>query len=160
VISGRTAVFGVLGHPVAHSLSPAMHNAAYRAAGIDAVYVPLPAAPERLAEGIRGAHALGFRGLNVTVPHKQRAADLCERLDTVAALCGAVNTLRRTEAGWEGFNTDAPACLALLEEAGVRRGARGLVLGAGGLLLFLWALRHGQYDDIEGAARRILFDDP
>ncbi len=154
MISGRTALYGVLGCPVAHSLSPAMHNAAYRALGVDAAYVALPVAPERVAEALRGAHALGFRGLNVTVPHKQRAAELCERLETVAALCGAVNTLRPSERGWEGFNTDAPACLALLEEAGAPGGARALVLGAGGSASAAgWALLQAGLE-VEVAARR------
>lgn len=132
MIGGRTALYGVVGHPVAHSLSPAMQNAAFAALGIDACYLPLPVPPERLSEGIRGAHALGFAGLNVTVPHKQRAAGLCLSLDPVAVMAGAVNTLRRTPDGYEGFNTDAPAVLAFLEAAGVREGWRALLLGAGG----------------------------
>jgi len=132
VISGRTRLFGLIGHPVSHSLSPAMHNAALREVGIDGVYVCLPVPPERLTEAVRGAHALGFQGLNVTVPHKLNVARLCLRLDHTAELCGAVNTLRRTPEGWEGFNTDAPACLALLEASSLRRGARALLLGAGG----------------------------
>ncbi len=141
MITGRTALYGVLGHPVGHSLSPAMHNAAFREVGLDAVYVALPVAPEALPEGMRGAHALGFQGLNVTVPHKQRAAEVCHRLDDVARLCGAVNTLRRLTEGWEGLNTDAPACLDLLQAAGARRGARALLLGAGGAALAgAWAL--------------------
>ncbi len=141
MISGRTALYGVLGHPVGHSLSPAMHNAAFRELGIDAVYVALLVAPETLLEAMRGAHALGFQGLNVTVPHKQRAAEVCQRLDDVARLCGAVNTVRRMGDGWEGFNTDAPACLGLLQAAGVKRGARALLLGAGGAALAgAWAL--------------------
>jgi shikimate dehydrogenase len=134
-ISGHTQLYGVVGHPVGHSLSPAMQNAAFREAGLDATYVALPVAPERLPDALRGAHALGFRGLNVTVPHKQRVAELCIRLDRTAELCGAVNTLLRApsgEPGWEGHNTDAPACLGLLQDAGVRPGARALLLGAGG----------------------------
>ncbi len=141
MISGRTKLHGVVGHPVGHSLSPAMHNAAFRELGLDAVYVALPVVPEKLPEALRGAHALGFQGLNVTVPHKQRAAELCLHLDRTAEQCGAVNTLRRAPDGWEGFNTDAPACLALLEAAGVRRGARAILLGAGGAALAAaWAL--------------------
>jgi shikimate dehydrogenase len=140
-ISGRTALYGVMGHPVGHSLSPAMHNAAYAALGIDAVYVPLPVTPEALHDAVRGAHALGFLGVNVTVPHKQRAAGMCVALDRVAEEIGAVNTLRRVAEGYEGYNTDAPACLALLEAAGVAEGARALVLGAGGAArAAAWAL--------------------
>ena len=132
MITGKTALYGVLGHPVSHSRSPEMQNAAFAHAGVDAVYVALPVAPERLAEAVAGAHALGFAGLNVTVPHKQSALGCCATVDPVAAAVGAVNTLRRAARGWEGFNTDAPACLALLEAAGVGRGARALLVGAGG----------------------------
>ncbi len=141
MISGHTQLYGVVGHPVGHTVSPAMHNAAFRELGLDAVYVALPVSPEGLSEGLRGARALGFQGLNVTVPHKQRAAELCLRLDRTAEQCGAANTLRHTPHGWEGFNTDAPACLALLQATGVRRGARSLLLGAGGAALAAaWAL--------------------
>ena len=141
MITGRTALYGVLGHPVSHSRSPEMQNAAFAHAGVDAVYVALPVSPERLAEAIAGAHALGFSGLNVTVPHKQAALALCATVDPVAAAVGAVNTLRRAARGWEGFNTDAPACLALLEAAGVGEGARALLVGAGGAARAVgWAL--------------------
>jgi shikimate dehydrogenase len=141
VISGNTALYGVLGHPVAHSRSPAMHNAAFAHLGIDAAYVALPVPPERLAEAVVGAYALGFQGLNVTVPHKQAALALCATVDATAADVGAVNTLRRAALGWEGFNTDAPACLALLEAAGLSRGARALLVGGGGAArAAAWAL--------------------
>jgi shikimate dehydrogenase len=118
-----------------------MQNAAFAEAGLDAAYLALPVAPDRLAEALGGAHALGFQGLNVTVPHKQAAAALCATVDATAAAVGAVNTLRRAAAGWDGFNTDAPACLALLEAAGVRAGARALLVGAGGAArAAAWAL--------------------
>lgn len=132
MITGATAVYGVVGHPVGHSRSPEMQNAAFAAAGLDAVYVALPVAPGRLDEALRGAHALGIEGLNVTVPHKRRALAACVDLDPAAEAIGAVNTLRRTAGGWEGFNTDAPACESLLAAAGVGPGARALLLGAGG----------------------------
>jgi shikimate dehydrogenase len=153
-VTGHTAVYGVLGHPVAHSRSPAMQIAAFEACGIDAVYVALPVLPERIEEALKGAHALGFQGLNVTVPHKQRAAAACVTLDPIAREIGAANTLRRTALGWEGFNTDAPACLALLEDAKVRAGARAVILGAGGAALAAaWALLRAGVE-IEVAARR------
>uniref|UniRef100_UPI0035A81ABE shikimate dehydrogenase family protein n=5 Tax=Anaeromyxobacter TaxID=161492 RepID=UPI0035A81ABE len=141
MISGRTALYGVVGQPVRHSRSPELQAAAFEHLGIDAVYVALPVAPERLEEALRGAHALGFQGLNVTVPHKRAAAALCEAVDPVAREVGAVNTLRRTERGWEGFNTDAAACLMLLGEEGLRPGARALLAGAGGAArAAAWAL--------------------
>lgn len=154
MITGRTALYGVIGHPVAHSRSPEMQNAAFAAAGLDGAYVALPVAPERLAEALAGAHALGFHGLNVTVPHKQAALALCATVDPAARAVGAVNTLRRAPGGWEGFNTDAPATLALLEAAGVARGARALLVGAGGAArAAAWALvRAGA--ELRIAARR------
>jgi len=141
MITGRTALYGVIGSPVGHSRSPEMQNAAFADARIDATYVALLVPPERVAEAVAGAHALGFQGLNVTIPHKQAIPPLCVHVDPVATAVGAVNTLRRAATGWEGFNTDAPACLAHLEAAGVARGARALVLGAGGAArASAWAL--------------------
>jgi shikimate dehydrogenase len=133
VITGRTALYGVIGHPIAHSRSPAMQNAAFGQLGIDAAYVAFAVEPGRLDDALRGAHALGVRGLNVTVPHKQEASALCRELDPIAREVGAVNTLRRLGDGWEGFNTDAPATLQLLDGAGLARGGRVLLLGAGGV---------------------------
>lgn len=150
MITGRTALYGVIGHPVAHSRSPEMQNAAFAKAGIDASYVALPVAPEDVAEAVSGALALGFGGLNVTVPHKQAVLPLCVALDPAAREVGAVNVLRRAAGGWEGFNTDAPALAALLDAAGVGRGARALLLGAGGAArAAAWALARS------GAALRI-----
>ena len=141
MITGRTTLYGVIGHPVAHSRSPQMQNLAFRRLGIDAAYVALPVAPEGLEDALRGAHALGMRGLNVTVPHKQRALRLCASADEVSRRVGAVNTLRRTPEGWEGFNTDALAARTLLHEAGVGAGTRALLLGAGGAArAAAWAL--------------------
>jgi shikimate dehydrogenase len=140
-ITGRTALYGVIGHPVAHSRSPQMQAAAFAQAGLDAAYVALPVHPDALEAAIRGAHALGFQGLNVTVPHKQGVVPLCAAVEDVVRQVGAVNTLRRTAAGWEGFNTDAPATRSLLAEAGVVPGARALLLGAGGAArAAAWAL--------------------
>ena len=141
MISGRTRLFAVLGWPVEHSLSPAMQNAAFAEAGVNAAYVALPVAPASLAAAMAGAHALGFAGLNVTVPHKEEAARLCATLDPIAARVGAVNTLSRLDEGWAGHNTDAPALRGLLTEAGLGPRSRGLVLGAGGAArAAVWAL--------------------
>jgi len=141
VITGATALYGIVGWPVSHSRSPQMQGAAFAAAGLDAVFVACPAPPETLEAALAGAHALGFRGLNVTVPHKEAATRACEALDEVATRCGAVNTLVRTDTGWRGTNTDAPATAELLAAAGVGRGARALLLGAGGAArAAAWAL--------------------
>jgi len=154
VISGRTPLYAVIGWPVSHSLSPAMQNAAFAAAGVDAVYVALPVARAELAEALRGAHALGIAGMNVTVPHKEAAVGLCAALDPVARQVGAVNVLRRRDEGWEGHNTDALAVKGLLAEAGIGPGASGLVLGAGGAArAAAWALL-GLGAEVQVAARR------
>jgi shikimate dehydrogenase len=119
-ISGRTRLVGLLGWPVEHSLSPAMQNAAFSAAGLDWAYVPLPTPPERLAEAIRGLVAMGFAGANVTSPHKLAAAGLVE---TDAR---SLNTLVVRDGRVEGSTTDAAvlADLALPE--------RPVVVGGGG----------------------------
>jgi shikimate dehydrogenase len=145
VISGRTRVAGVIGWPVEHSRSPAIHNAAYAAIGLDAVYVPLAVPPGELAAALRGMAALGFLGANVTVPHKQEAARLCDSLDEAARISGAANTLRPADGRLEGFNTDVPGYADALDEARVPRGT-AVVLGAGGaarsVVLALWRRGH------------------
>jgi shikimate dehydrogenase len=154
MISGRTTTFAVIGWPVDHSLSPPMQNAAFAAAGFDGAYVALPVDPDGLADAVRGARALGFGGLNVTVPHKEAVVPLCVQLDDVAAQVGAVNVLARHAQGWAGFNTDAPAVRALLTDAGIGPRSRALVLGAGGAArAAVWALA-AMGANVRVAARR------
>jgi shikimate dehydrogenase len=132
-VRGTTRVYGILGDPVAHSLSPAMQNAAFAALGIDAIYVPFPVHADGLAATIAGLHAGGIAGLNVTVPHKEAAATLAERLRPRARACGAANTLIRTTGGFVGDNTDGAGLLAALAERRFdARGRRVLLIGAGG----------------------------
>ena len=114
-ISGTTALAGVLGDPVRHSLSPAMHNAALAALGLDWVYLALPVAASELGGVVRALEALDCRGLNVTLPHKQAVAALATELTPLAQRLGAVNTLvRRAQGGWLGTNTDVEGFLAPL----------------------------------------------
>ena len=155
MISGRTTVFAVIGSPVDHSLSPVMQNAAFAAVGFDGAYVALPVDPDDLAAAVRGARALGFGGLNVTVPHKEAVVPLCAQLDDVAAQVGAVNVLALHAQGWAGFNTDAPAVRGLLTEAGIGPRSRALVLGAGGAArAAVWALV-AMGANVRVAARRL-----
>lgn len=132
--SARTRLFGLVGHPVAHSLSPAMQNAGFRAAGIDAAYAAFDVSPEALGTALAGARALGFGGLNVTVPHKEGALALAVEADPVACLAGAANTLVPAAGGWKAFNTDVDGFLAAIREdlEWDPAGRRCLVLGAGG----------------------------
>ncbi|MFO8237449.1 MAG: shikimate dehydrogenase [Prochlorococcaceae cyanobacterium] len=134
-ITATTALVGVLGDPVRHSLSPLMHNVALAALGLDWVYLALPAPAARLAEVMEGLAAVGCRGLNVTIPHKQAAAPLCRELSPLAARLGAVNTLvPHAEGGWLGTNTDVEGFLAPLRDGGPEGWGdrRALVLGCGG----------------------------
>jgi len=129
-ITERTAVYGVVGSPLTHSVSPAMHNAAFRAAGVDAVYVPMVAAS---AEDFTiFATALAVQGVSITIPYK---VDLFERADAVDELSrkvGAVNTYRRDDLRWEARNTDVSGFLAPLKDRLDLRGARAAILGTGG----------------------------
>lgn len=130
---GTTRVYGILGDPVAHSLSPAMQNAAFATAGIDGVYVPFPVAADDLAAVMAGLFAAGVAGLNVTVPHKEAASRLCVALKPRARACGAANTLIRSAKGWVGDNTDGAGLLASLAEHRFDpRGKNVLLIGAGG----------------------------
>ena len=129
-IGGGTALVGVLGDPVRHSLSPAMHNAAIATLGLDWAYLALPVAAADLAVVLRALAAIDCRGLNVTLPHKQAAAELAEELTPLAQRLGAVNTLvRRDGGGWLGTNTDVEGFLAPLRPLATRE---ALVLGCGG----------------------------
>src|SRR5574341_1767884 len=97
-ITGRTRLCGILGHPLDHTLSPRMHNAAFAALGLDWVYLPWPVAPERLGETLRGLQALAnFAGANVTIPHKEAAVQHLDTLTEEARAVGAVNTIVREE---------------------------------------------------------------
>jgi shikimate dehydrogenase len=135
-IGGATTLTGLIGWPVAHSVSPAMHNAAFAHLGLDWRYVPLPVEPttHAVGEAVRGLRALGFRGANVTVPHKQAVIPFLDRLGPAAAAIGAVNTITVEHDGTlTGDNTDAPGFVADLRAHGVKpEGLRVLVLGAGG----------------------------
>ena len=130
-ISGASQVFGIIGDPVSHSLSPVFWNRAFTFCGIDAVYVPLRVCRADLAEAITGLKALGVRGINVTSPHKHAAASFCDTLYSPADKISAVNCIKFCEDGHlEGWNTDVTACLRVLERHGKLKA--GLVMGNGG----------------------------
>ncbi|HEY2602890.1 MAG TPA: shikimate dehydrogenase [Thermoleophilaceae bacterium] len=132
---------GVLGFPVAHSRSPQIQNAAFRATGLDWRYVKLPVPPALFPETVRALPGSGFRGANVTIPHKRAALDLADERTPSADAIGAANTLTFLEhGGIEAHNTDAPGFLAALGEDA--RGLSALVLGAGGAArAVVWALK-------------------
>jgi len=139
MIDGRTQLVGLLGWPVAHSLSPLMHNAAFEALGLAWRYVPLPVQPGQVAEAVHGLAALGFRGANVTVPHKQTVLPVLDWVAPEAGALGAANTLvvRRQEEGpplIEGHNTDVAGFLGALARGGFDLAGEdpAVVVGAGG----------------------------
>ena len=123
-------LLGVAGFPVGHSRSPAMHNAALTEMGLDWLYVPLPLPPERFAEAVRALPHSGFRGINVTVPHKLAAHELADVHSEAARAIGAANTLTFADGRIAADNADAGGFIDALGAA--PRGLRALVLGAGG----------------------------
>src|SRR5690606_37828225 len=132
----------LLAHPAGHSLSPVMHDAGFRALGIDARYEAWDVPPEGLPDAVRALRGPGFLGANVTVPHKRAVASLVDDLDPEARAIGAVNTIVKQEGRLVGRNTDAPGFLAALRETEFEpSGRRCLVLGAGGAARAVtWAL--------------------
>jgi 3-dehydroquinate dehydratase/shikimate dehydrogenase len=129
-VSEQTAIYGVVGSPLTHSVSPAMHNAAFRAAGVDAVYVPMVASS---AEDFTiFATALGVQGVSITIPFKVGLFERADEMDELSRRVGAVNTYRRDGLRWEGRNTDVSGFLAPLNGRLDLQGARAAILGAGG----------------------------
>ena len=136
ILSGRAALAGVLGWPVSHSKSPRLHGYWLERHGIDGAYLPLPVAPENFAQAVRALVDLGFRGANVTVPHKEEALALAlaDEADDNAKRIGAANTLVFRNGRIVASNTDGFGFLANLEQGapGWQPEAPALVLGAGG----------------------------
>ena len=133
VITGATRVVGIIGDPVAHSRSPAMHNAAFDALGLDWVYVAFPVTRGDGAAAVRAVTTLGLAGLNVTMPHKADAAGACDDLASEASALGAVNTVVNSGGTLVGHSTDGNGFLRALDDEGIEvAGRRVLVVGAGG----------------------------
>jgi shikimate dehydrogenase len=128
VVNATSRLVGIIGWPVSHSLSPAMHNAAFAAAGLDWAYVPLPVEPDRVEAAVRGLVALGFAGANVTIPHKTAVLRWCDELDDVARKAASVNTLVVRDGRVNGSSTDGLAVTGAVDAAG----GHVLMLGAGG----------------------------
>lgn len=141
-LSGRTRVFCILGRPVGHSMSPAMHNTAFENLGIDAVYVPFEVSD--LSRAVRGLVALEIQGASVTIPFKEAVMDLVDEVDETAANIGAVNTLVINKGVIKATNTDWIGARRCLEDLLPIRGHRFVVLGAGGAArAILYAVTRG-----------------
>jgi shikimate dehydrogenase len=129
-INGSTGLYGIIGKPVSHSLSPAMHNGAFAALGLNKVYLPFEVAD--VAGAMIGLRALGIRGASVTIPHKQAVIPHLDAIEPVAARIGAVNTLVVEDGRLKGYNTDWLGANRALAEKMALAGQRVLILGAGG----------------------------
>ena len=132
-ISGKTKICALIGDPVEHTMSPAMHNAAFQKLGLDYVYIPFRVRPEELPQAVAGLKALNVAGFNVTIPHKVTVIPLLDGLDPLAEKIGAVNTVVNTGGELRGYNTDAEGFLRALLEHGISPEDKNvIVLGAGG----------------------------
>ncbi|OGR90723.1 MAG: shikimate dehydrogenase [Elusimicrobia bacterium RIFCSPLOWO2_01_FULL_59_12] len=133
-VSGNTQIFGIIGCPIEHSKSPVMHNAAFEALGLPAVYVPFSVRPEDLGKATLALRALNISGVNVTVPHKGAVIEFLDELDPIAKQIGAVNTIVLRNRKLYGYNTDGPGfMLSLRKDAHFEPlGKKAVVLGAGG----------------------------
>ena len=131
-INGKTAVYGIIGKPIEHTMSPAIHNHLSQALGIDSVYVPFRT-DGNLEDTVRGLYSLGVQGINVTVPYKTEIIKELGGVDTLAGAVGAVNTLKYTENGFYGYNTDVMGLERELDSEGISlQGRHVVILGAGG----------------------------
>src|SRR2546422_3676401 len=133
-IDAQTTLVGIIGDPVAHSLSPRMHNAAFHALQMNWRYAAFRVPAAGLSQALRGVVALGMAGVNVTIPHKESAAGVLDELDDLARQIGAVNTVGVSGSRLRGFNTDGAGMLdALISDGGMpASGRRWVVVGAGG----------------------------
>ena len=133
LISGQTIVCGIIGDPIEHTMSPAMHNAAFKSLGMDYVYIPFKVKSMELRKAIEGIRGLNLRGVNVTIPHKVAVIQLLDHLDPLAERIGAVNTIVNDEGILTGYNTDATGFLQTLHDRNVEPAEKKvLLLGAGG----------------------------
>jgi len=133
-ISGKTKILGIFGYPIEHTLSPAMHNAAIEALGVDMVYLPFEVRPERLGMAVEAIRSLDILGVNVTIPHKSVVIPYLDRISEEARVIGAINTIVNREGELIGYNTDGEGYVrSLKRELGFDfKGKTVLLLGAGG----------------------------
>lgn len=132
-IDGHTRLCGLIGNPVEHTMSPAIHNTLARINGHNLVYVPFHVETGQVRKAVEGAYALNILGLNVTVPYKGEVIGCLKETDEMAGKIGAVNTLVRTEGGYKGYNTDMMGLYRAMGGEGIRlEGEEIIVLGAGG----------------------------
>jgi shikimate dehydrogenase len=152
-VTGKTKITGIFGYPIGHTLSPLMHNAAFKTLGLDTAYVAFKVLPEDLPYAIQAIRSLNLLGVNITVPHKEKVIPLLDKIDKEAAFIGAVNTVTNSEGILTGYNTDGRGFISSLSEEGISIDGKDIVIiGAGG------ASRAISYYLSEGASRLSLFD--
>ena len=133
MIDGHTRTCGLIGNPVEHTMSPAIHNTLAERLGHNLVYVPFHVEEENVMDAVKGALGLNILGLNVTVPYKSDVIPALSEIDDLAEKIGAVNTLVRTEEGYKGYNTDMPGLYRAMTSEGIRLEEEEVILlGAGG----------------------------
>ncbi len=133
VFSGKTKIYGVIGDPIQHSLSPILHNAAFEVLRLDCAFLAFKVKPEEVGNAIAGMRSLNISGLNVTMPHKSAVIDFLDELDKTAKTIGSVNTITNKEGKLLGSSTDGIGAHNALKENGIDpKGKKVLLLGAGG----------------------------
>ncbi|MFA5644914.1 MAG: shikimate dehydrogenase [Candidatus Ratteibacteria bacterium] len=134
MVTGKTSITGVFGYPIEHTLSPAFQNAAFRALGLNWIYLPFKVHPNHIAEAVASIRSLGLQGVNVTIPHKQAVIPFLDELDKEAKLLGAVNTISNRKGKLKGYITDGKGFITSLIEEGKfnPKGSSVILLGAGG----------------------------
>ncbi|KAF0145592.1 MAG: shikimate dehydrogenase [Nitrospirae bacterium] len=152
-VSGKTKVLGLLGFPVEHSLSPAMHNTAFEKLGLDCCYVTFLVKPEFVRDAVKAIKALNLAGVNVTVPHKEKIIPFLDEVNKEASFIGAVNTIVNADGKLTGYNTDGRGFMKSLSEAKISVNKKNvLIIGAGG------ASRAIGYYLCQSASKLFLYD--
>ncbi len=152
-VNGKTKITGIFGYPIEHTLSPLMHNTAFKDLMLNNCYVPFLVNPDDLTNAVQSIKALNMLGVNITVPHKENVMPLLDNIDKEAAFIGAVNTITNVDGKLTGYNTDGRGFMSSLEEEGVSvEGKEVLIVGTGG------ACRAVSYYLSEKASKLSLFD--
>jgi shikimate dehydrogenase len=152
-VSGKTQITGIFGYPIEHTLSPAMHNTAFKSLGLDYCYVPFKVLPVNLPDAVMAIRSLNLHGVNITVPHKEKVIPLLDKVNEEASFIGAVNTIVNTDGILTGYNTDGRGFMSSLTEEGVSVDGKDIViLGTGG------ACRAVSYYLSERSSKLSLFD--
>ncbi len=134
MINADTKILGLIGYPLGHTISPLLHNYSLNENNLNYIYLPFPVENDKLADAITGFKAINFRGLNVTIPHKESVIPLLDNIDPIAKKIGAVNTILNDKGILTGYNTDVTGLIRMIEEDGNFniKGKTAMLIGAGG----------------------------